>query len=79
MQVSDKSEMVGEIIGWFDMELPLIKFVIVNTSTLRLLALRGLRTLRVRTLAFGPRFGGKLPPLIHIEEFICLIVNNNRY
>ena len=33
---------------------------IENTSALRLLALRGLRTLLVRTRAFGPRFGGKL-------------------
>ena len=27
-KVSDKSEMVGEIIGWFDMELPIKKFYI---------------------------------------------------
>ena len=25
-KVSDKSEMVGEIIGWFDMELPIIDY-----------------------------------------------------
>ena len=31
--------------------------IMIKTSALRLLALRGLRTLRVRTRAFGPRLG----------------------
>ena len=39
---------------------------IVNTIALRLLALRGLRTLRVRTRAFGPRLGEKLYRILQI-------------
>ena len=42
--------------------------IIAYTSALRLLALRGLRTLRVRTRAFGPRYGGKLPQIPQFDE-----------
>ena len=31
-KVSDKSEIVGEIIGWFDMELPLHLFIASCTN-----------------------------------------------
>ena len=40
------------------------------TSMLRSLALRGLHTLRVRTRAFGPRVGGKLPRIDQIKRVI---------
>ena len=36
------------------------------TTALRLLALRGLRTLRVRTRAFGPWLGEKLSRILQI-------------
>ena len=32
------------------------KYILINPSALCLLSLRGLRTLRVRNQAFGPRF-----------------------
>ena len=45
-----------------------ILIIIAYTSALRLLALRGLRTLRVRTRAFGPRYGRKLPQIPQFDE-----------
>ena len=40
------------------------------TSTLRLLALSGLQTLRVRTRTFGPRVGEKLSRILEISAFL---------
>ena len=49
--------------------------VLFVTSALRLLALRRLRTLRVRTRAFGPRFGEKLLLIFQVEYNIIIGIN----
>ena len=48
-KVSDKSEMVGEIIGWFDMELPHILDV-ETTSSNEILPLSPLPSILVKNL-----------------------------
>ena len=55
----------------------IVSYYIVVTTALRLLALRGLRALCVRTRAFGPRVGENYPfspiSIFPLEQRLCII------